>query len=319
MIRTIFHAARAMAMPGAETIPLNHEILGDWETLTLDDAGLGDFITLPNGAQMHYVTYGPLTASDETREVVLIHGFMDSAYNWKTNMQALAQKHRVWALDLPGFGFSSRLTDRVYTFKNFARWVRDFMNVVEIQRPSIVGHSMGGAITLQFANDYPQRVDKIILLNPAAYMWIPAPVRWAARIPWLPRAIVGIAMNSKRVHSTIWRMAVGASPFDATEVARRSRHLRVKGTLDALIALAASPRETDLPQALNRIAAPALIVWGEEDLVLPKEHGERLVKELPNARLLMIPKVGHIPNQESPQIVNEAILNFLKESQGGNR
>ena len=317
MIRTIFHAAKAMTMPGAETIPLNHEILGDWESLTLDDAGIGDFVTLPNGAQMHYITLGPSTAlrsAQEVRDIILIHGFMDSAYNWKINMRALAQKHRVWALDLPGFGFSSRLTDRVYTFKNFARWVRDFMNIVGIQRPSIVGHSMGGAITLQFANDYPQRVDKIILLNPAAYLWIPRPVRWAARIPWLPRVMAGLAINSKRVHATIGRMAVGASPFDANEVARRSRHLRVKGTLDALIALAASPRETDLPRALKSIAAPALVVWGEADLLLPKEHGERLVKELPNARLLMIPEVGHIPNQESPQIVNEAILNFLKES-----
>jgi len=314
MIRTLYHAAKAMTMPGAEMIPLNHEIPGDWESLTLDDAGIGDFVTLPNGAQMHYITLGPLAPAQPMRDVVLIHGFMDSAYNWKINMRALAQNHRVWALDLPGFGFSSRLTERVYTFKNFARWVRDFMNAVEIQRPSIVGHSMGGAITLQLANDYPQRVDKIILLNPAAYLWIPASVRFAARIPWLPRAIAGIAINSKRVHSAIWRMAVGASPFDANEVARRSRHLRVKGTLDALIALAASPRETDLPRALHRIAAPALVVWGEEDLVLPKEHGERLAQELPNARLLMIPKVGHIPNQECPQIVNEAILNFLKES-----
>ena len=319
MIRTIFHAAKAMTMPGFDTIPLNHEILGDWESLTLDDAGIGDFVTLPNGAQMHYITLGPLTPVDQVRDLVLIHGMMDSAYNWKINMRALAQKQRVWALDLPGFGFSSRLTDRVYTFKNFARWVRDFMIAAEIQRPNIVGHSMGGAITLQFANDYPQRVDKIILLNPAAYWWIPTSVRWAARIPWLPRALAGIAINSKRLHSTIWRMAVGASPFDATEVARRSRHLRVKGTLDALIALAASPRETDLPRALNRIAARALVIWGEQDLVLPKEHGERLVKELPNARLLMIPQVGHIPNQESPQIVNEAILNFLKESSSDNR
>ncbi len=313
MIRTIFHAAKAMTMPGSETVPLNHEILGDWESLTLDDAGIGDFVALPNGAEMHYVTHGPLATVDHLRDLVLIHGMMDSAYNWKRNMEVLAQKYRVWAVDLPGFGFSSRLTGRVYTFKNFARWVRDFMNAVEIQRATIVGHSMGGAITLQFANDYPQRVDKIVLLNPAAYWWIPAAVRLAARIPWLPRALAGIAINSKRVHSTIWRVAVGTSPFDANEVARRSRHLRVKGTLDALIALAASPRETDLPRALNGISVPALVVWGAEDLVLPKEHGERLARDLPNARLLIIPEVGHIPNQECPQVVNEAILDFLKE------
>lgn len=313
MIRTIFQAAKAMAAPGFETIPLNHEILGDWESLTLEDAGIGDFITLPNGAQMHYVTYGPLAPANRVRDLVLIHGILDSAYNWKRNMEALAQGYRVWAVDIPGFGFSTRLTERVYTFKNFAGWVRDFMNAVEIQRPDIVGHSMGGAITLQFAHDYPQRVNKIVLLDPAAYWWIPAPVRWAARIPWLPRALGGLAINSKRLHAALWRLAVRNSPFDATEVARRSRHLRVRGTLDALIALAASPRATDLPRGLNRIVAPTLVVWGENDLVLPKEHGERLARDLPNAQLQIIPEVGHIPNQECPQVVDKAILDFLKD------
>jgi pimeloyl-ACP methyl ester carboxylesterase len=314
MIQMILHAAKAIAQPGFAAVPLNHEILARWESLTLDDAGVGDFVTLTNGAQMHYVTLGPLTPVDQVRDIVLLHGFMDSAYNWKVNLHALAQKHRVWALDLPGFGFSSRFTERVYTFKNFARWVRDFMNIVKVQRACVVGHSMGGAITLQLAHDYPQRVDKIVLLNPAAYWWIPAPVRFAARIPWLPRAIVTLAIHSKRVHSTIWRLAVRHSTFNADEIARRTRHHRVKGTLDALIALTGSPRESDLPRGLSNISAPSLVVWGAEDQVFPAEHGERLARDLPHAELLVIPEVGHIPNQECSQVIDEAILNFLKES-----
>ncbi len=314
MIRNIFQAAKAVAAPGSDAVPLNHEILGEWESLSLEDAGIGDFVTLPNGAQMHYVVRGPVADAPNARDVILIHGIMDSAYNWHKNIDVIAQTHRVWAIDLIGFGFSSRLNERVYTFKNFARWVRDFMNAVEIQRASLVGHSLGGATALQFAHDFPQRVAELILLAPAAYWWFPAPLRFAARVPFFPRAIVHFAMKSRRAHSAAWRTAIGdPSQLDVIEVARRSRHLRVQGTMDALIAVVGSPRDTDLPRGLKNITTPALILWGEKDMVLPKAHGERLARDLSNARLKIIKEVGHIPNEESPQIVNQAILDFLQE------
>lgn len=302
-----------MTLPELEWAAVNNETLGEWETLTLDDAGGGEFITLPNGAQMHYVMTGPFNEDPHPRDVVLIHGIMDSAYNWQKNMDALARDNRIWAIDLPGSGFSSRLTERIYTFRNFARWVRDFMNIVEIERASVVGHSMGGAIALQFAHDYPQRVDKLVLLDPAAYLWVPTPLRLLARLPLLPRLAVHFAINSKRAHAAIWSFSVANSPFDGSEIARRSRHLRVKGTLDALIALAASPYDTDLPSAVKKITASTLVLWGGQDQVVPSKHGERLVRELPKARLHVIQEAGHIPNQECPRIVDEAILDFLKE------
>lgn len=314
MIRNIFQAAKTIAAPGSDAVPLNHEILGQWESLSLEDAGVGDFVTLPNGAQMHYILRGPLAPTSNARDLILIHGLMDSAYNWKKNIDAFAHQHRVWAIDLIGFGFSSRLTERIYTFKNHARWVCDFMDAAEIQRASVVGHSLGGGIALQLAHDFPQRINNLVLLAPAAYWWFPAPLRLAARMPFLPRAIVHFAMNSRHAHAAAWRMAIGdPSQLDAVEVARRSRHLRVQGTMDALIALVGSPRESDLPRGLKNIKAPALILWGENDQVLPRSHGERLVRDLPNARLRVIDHVGHIPNEESPQVVNQAILDFLME------
>jgi pimeloyl-ACP methyl ester carboxylesterase len=312
MIRNIFQAAKTLAAPGSDAVPLNHEILGQWESLSLEDAGIGEFVTLPNGAQMHYVLRGPLAPASNASDLILIHGLMDSAYNWKKNIDALAQRQRVWAIDLIGFGFSSRLTERIYTFKNYARWVRDFMDVAEIQRASVVGHSLGGGIALQLAHDFPRRVNNLVLLAPAAYWWFPAPVRLAARMPFLPRAIVQFAMNSRHAHAAAWRMAIGdPSQLDTIEVARRSP-LRAS-TIDALLALVASPRESDLPRGLKNIHTPALILWGENDQVLPRAHGERLVRDLPNAHLRVIDHVGHIPNEESPRIVNQAILDFLME------
>lgn len=280
----------------------------EWETLTPDDAGEGDFVTLSNGARMHYIARG-----QRGDPVILIHGVMDSTYNWSRNIDALAEAHRVWAIDLIGFGFSSRITEPTYSLKNFARGVREFLDIQKIMRASIAGHSLGGATALQLAHDFPERVDKLILIDPAAYWKIPNIVRFAARMPYVPRALAIFAIQSQRAREVAWRSAVGdPSRFDEREIARRTRHLRVKGTVDALVAMTASPRATDLPKGLRDITAPALILWGEKDLVLPKQHGERLTRDLPNARLVVVKNAGHIPNEEDPAVVNSLMSEFLR-------
>ncbi len=287
---------------------IGNKRIEEWETLTPDDAGEGDFVTLSSGARMHYIARG-----HRGDPVILIHGLMDSAYHWSKNIDALAQAHRVWAVDLIGFGFSSRITEPTYSLKNFARGVCEFLDAQKITRASVAGHSLGGAIALQLAHDFPERVDKLILIDPAAYWKIPDAVRFAARVPYVPRALASLAVQSQRAREVAWRGALGdPSHFDAREMAKRTRHLRVKGTVDALVAMTASPRATDLPKGLKRIAAPALIIWGEKDLVLPKQHGKRLTRDLSNARLVVVKNAGHIPNAEYPAAVNSLMIEFLR-------
>ena len=177
-----------------------------------------------------------------------------------------------------------------------------------------MGHSLGGGISLQLAHDAPNRIDKLVLIAPAAYWWFPRPVQLASRIPVLPHELLRLALNSRRAHSAVWSAAVGDSTTpDTIQIATRERHLRVKGTLDTLVAMAGSPRDSDLPAGIKDISAPTLILWGEEDMVLPATHGKRLVRDLPNARLKIIPHVGHIPSEQAPEQVNRIILDFLQE------
>ena len=205
-------------------------------------------------------------AAPVVRDLVLIHGLMDSTEGWLKSIDVLAQTHRVWAIDLIGFGFSSRLAERVFTLKSYSRWVSDFMNVVEIGAVAVVGHSLGGGISLQLAHDAPSRIDKLVLIAPAAYWWFPRPVQLAARIPVLPRELLRLALNSRRAHFAVWSAAVGDSTTpDAIQIATRERHLRVKGTLDTLVAMAGSPCDSDLPAGIKYISVPTLILWGEED------------------------------------------------------
>ena len=280
----------------------------EWETLTPEDAGEGNFVGLADGTRMHYIYRG---ASGSP--VILIHGLMDSAFHWHKNIDALAEHHRVWAIDLIGFGFSSRPRQPNYSVKSYARQVREFMDAQGIDRASIVGHSLGGAVTLEFAHDYPGRVDKLILIAPATFLLQFRPqVKLAAHLPVVPRALVGYTITSARARMAAWRSAVGnPSHVDLEEMEIRLRPQRVKGTAEALLAMLGSPHLSDLPRGLNQITAPALILWGRNDNAVPLRHAGYHERDLPNAELVILEGAGHIPQNEYPQAINRLMLDFL--------
>ena len=313
MIGKIIKGAIGLAAFGAGALAASAVVLGNrrvdrWETLSLEDANDGDFVTLSDGARMHYVTRG-----DAGSPVILIHGLMDSALNWSKNIDALAESHRVWAIDLIGFGFSSRVAEPMYSLKYYARTLCELMDARGIERASIVGHSLGGAVALEFAHDYPARVDQLVLIAPATYLLgIPTALNLAARMPYVPRALVGMAVTSKHARLSAWRNALGnPDRLDPQEARKYARPLRVKGTADALVAMAASPRESDLPAGLRQIDARTLILWGDKDLAVPVEHGEHHERNLPNAEFVILEGAGHVPQIEYPDVVNRLMLEFL--------
>lgn len=281
-----------------------------WETLTPDDAEGGDFITLADGTRLHYLQTG-----NRGDALLLIHGFMGSSEEWFRNIDVLAQTYRVWAIDLIGFGYSSRVTARTYSLKYFARAVREFMELQDIPRATMIGHSMGGAIALELAHDYPAIVNKLILIAPASYLaQIPTAINLAARMPLVPRALIGLTMTSERARMAAWRNAFGnTNRLVMQDAASRARTARVKGTADAMVAMIASPSASDLPTGLERIAAPTLIISGDKDRAVPHWLCKRLARKLPNARLVALEGAGHLPHVECPEIVNRWMLDFMNE------
>lgn len=313
MIRKMIKGTLGLAAFGAGALAASALVVGNkrvdaWETLAPEDAGAGDFVTLSDGTRMHYVTRG-----EHGSPVILIHGLMDSALNWSKNLDALAQTHRVWAIDLIGFGFSSRVTAPTYSLKYFARTVQEFMDARGITRASIVGHSLGGAVALELALAEPARVERLILIAPGTYVVnLPFALNLAARVPYIPRALIGMAMTSTRARVSAQRHALGnPARFDPQAARQYARPLHVKGTADALVAMAASPRASDLPAGLKNIAAPTLILWGDRDLAVPVEHGGHHERNLPNAEFVILEGAGHTPQIEYPDVVNRLVIDFL--------
>ncbi len=313
MVRKAVRASFAVAALGASALAADYILAGrkrlrEWETLSCADADEGGFVPLSDGAQMHYVVRG-----GSGDPVILIHGLMSSAHEWRKNIDALAQAHRAYAIDLVGFGFSSRVSEPCYSLRYFAQTVHEFMDAQGLARASIVGHSLGGAVALQFAYDYPARTDRLVLLAPGIYLVkYVGPIRYAAQVPYLPRALMSLVVCNPRVQRVSFRNALGqAGRVDEETLSIRMRSLRVRGTLDALLAMATSPHASEMRLRVGDIQAPALVIWGDGDLVVPLRHGKRLVRELPHAELVILEGAGHLPNEEFPEVVNRVMTDFL--------
>jgi pimeloyl-ACP methyl ester carboxylesterase len=267
-------------------------------------------VTLSDGSRMHYIKRGT-----EGTPVILVHGLMDSAGQWTRNIEALALHHRVWAVDLLGFGYSSRVKNPIYSMKMFSRSICEFMDALNIERASIVGHSLGGAIALEVAYDCPARVDKLVLIAPATYLLQYRPeLKLSQHLASLPRAIIGWMMTHPYPRELVLRGTLGGRALlEPSELDLRVRPTRVKGAADALVAMLGSPHESDLPRNLKAVSAPSLIISGGRDHAIPVRHGRYHVNTLPNAEMVVIEEAGHLVHFECPQVVNDLILSFLSK------
>lgn len=293
----------------ASIVALGNRRVAEWETLTEDDAGDGAYLTLSNGARMHYVACG----DPGHAPVILIHGLMDSTHSWYRNIDALAQQHRVIAIDLIGFGYSSRVAAPTYSLNYFAQTVRELMDALNIDRASIAGHSLGGAVALELARLDPARVNRLILIAPGTYLVNRlAPLHLAARVPLAPRAILGLAMTNEQMRLSAWRHALGdPARMDPAEKAMRLHPAQVKGTVDALVAMAQSEWTSALDEELAAITAPTLIIWGAKDHTVPLRHGERHARALPKVEYVILEGAGHLPHIEYAAAVNRLMQDFL--------
>ncbi len=286
----------------------NH-FLDTFEDTAHDEAAQGDFVKTSEGWRIHYTVQG------EGSPVVMIHGFLDSHKTWRRNEHVLAHNHRVYTIDALGFGASERVRAPIYTLKKQAAFLAEFFETQKIERADVIGHSMGGALALQFAYDFPELVHKLVLVAPATFIYGALPRNGMKTMPrQITRGVLGIYEKIQGDRGNPVRFAYGdperITP-DAIQI--RNSMMRVRGQHDALISMTKSKRDANVPQELYKVAAPTLIVWGRKDRVVPASHARKHIRALPNARLEWIENAGHLPHEEEPHAVNELVKNFLAE------
>lgn len=274
--------------------------------------------------QDRYVEIGPVNtrywvSGEKGPTVLLIHGLGGSLENWKGNIEALAENHRVYALDLVGFGYSDKPQMR-YTFAALARFVNDFMAARQIDRASLVGLSLGGAVSLQFVHQFPHKVEKLVLVDSAGLGYgLPLPLRLAT-LPLLGELLF---WPIRRGTINFLKSSIHDPALITVELIDFTHRLAgLPGARQAFLSLVRNQgtfwgprRETaqSLNDELGHINVPTLIVWGQQDRVVPVAHAYGAQRSIPNARLHIFDPCGHLPQLERPDEFNALLLDFLAE------
>ena len=256
------------------------------------------------------------------RTLVLIHGLGSYMPVWSRNLAALSRHYRVVALDLPGYGKSSK-ANYDYSMAFFARVVDRMITLLQLPHPVLVGNSMGGQIAMTHALLFPGRAEALVLVDPAGFETFgKGEGRWLAE-----------AVTKELIEATppdaVWAN-LAANFHDLPKEARfmaRDR-LRVIGGPDFDAYAYANSRSVyamihePVAARLGEIAVPTLVVFGADDRLIPNPilHGgttravaEAGVARLPHARLVIIPRAGHMAQFERPDAFDAAVLDFLKE------
>jgi pimeloyl-ACP methyl ester carboxylesterase len=259
------------------------------------------------------------TVKGEGKPLVLIHGYGAGMWVWEKQIEALSQLFRVYVLDVIGHGFSDR-PKIPYTPEAYVHFLKDFMDGVGIERATLIGNSMGGGMAWAMAMFYPERVDRLTLID-----CVPPDVLQQVRndsfrtlvaikdIPLLPYLV--IAGRSK--HSIKWILLECVSDIKLITpgiLNRQHRLSKIKGTTWVLYSTFKHAEEAlKLKDQFPSIHQPTLFIWGERDRIFPPRVGETLHQAITGSKFRVIEKSGHIPMWETPDEVNQAILSFLQE------
>jgi pimeloyl-ACP methyl ester carboxylesterase len=259
--------------------------------------------------------------------VLLIHGLAGSSRTWNAVAPILAKTHDVLAPDLLGHGESAKPMGD-YSLGAFASGLRDLMDALDIERATVVGQSFGGGVAMQLAYQHPERCDRLVLVGSGG---LGREVSWMLRILSLPGAeqlmpviFPGIAVEAgNRVGSTLHRVGL-RSPHMA-EMWRAYSSLAGAENRKAFVRTMRGVIEPggQTVSALDRIHLashlPTLIVWGDNDAIIPVEHAYTAHEAIPGSRLEILEGIGHFPHVEAPGLFLDVLVEFLQSTVAAGR
>jgi pimeloyl-ACP methyl ester carboxylesterase len=253
--------------------------------------------------------------------IVLLHGIAGSNTTWDELLPVLARDHDVIAPDLPGHGESGSSAGD-YSVGAMAATVRDLLLALGVERVTVVGHSLGGGVAMQFAYLFPDFTERLILISAGGLGRSVNPVLASAALPGaeLVTAVLG---QGTRLASKLYRsLPVVPQPGRVVEELERGLSaLAVRETRAAFHATLRSVVGFDGQRVFagDRLylaaAMPTLIVWGERDRIIPAGHGHRAHAAMPGSELVVMPDVGHFPPMEAPEALGDAVSDFMARTE----
>ncbi len=249
---------------------------------------------------LHYEVFG------RGKPVILLHGWLGSWGLWQETMTVLGRSFRTYAMDFWGFGESGKKRD-TYRVTDFVSMVDQFMDQLGIQKAPLVGHSMGGTVSLMTAIQFPERVEKVTVIG--------SPIVGSS-LSWLLK-LFGHRVIAYTIHNNLWILRLGfrlLAPLysqDPNWPQMMNRDLS-KTTFDSFLISIASLRETDLRPDLPKIHVPVMGMYGDRDIVVDPHQWQPLLAGVPHARIERFPTAGHFIMLDEPAQFRARLMDFLE-------
>jgi len=251
--------------------------------------------------KIRYFEYG--TSSNT---VMFVHGLGASAERWETVIPYFKENYRVIALDLPGFGLSDKPSID-YTIDFFVKTLSEFIIKLGIKNNVMIGSSLGGQITTEFAISEPQLINKMILVSPSGVVNYSTPALDA----YIAAAISPIQKNVMNAFSMMGGLNKEVESKTVTEFIQR---LNMPNAKKAFLSAIMSNKESKITcEKLANVSVPSLVIWGDSDPVIPKENADLFFSCIKNCKFTEMKKCGHTPFVDEPEKFSKIILEFLKE------
>jgi pimeloyl-ACP methyl ester carboxylesterase len=305
-LRTVTKLALGTLVGAYTSVQAANAVIRRYENIEPDAIERPGGMFYLRGVGMHFLDHGSGPV------VLLLHGFGGSIYSFRHQIGTLAERHRVLAVDLPGFGLSDRPKDVDLSHTAGAERIREFLDRMGVERATVMGASMGGAIAARLAAAHPERVERLILAAGAPPDYRPRLPLFAFSRPLMPVPFALLVANPR-----FWRRQASRLTYDPSFVTDEiwtnyQRPSRIRGSASSVMRLLADVRR-DVPLDPATVRTRTLLLWGEADPVLPLTVAHRLHATMPDARLEVIPRAGHLVLEEQPDASNASILRFLAE------
>ena len=271
----------------------------------------------------HRVTYrrkgkGPV--------LLLLHGITSSSATWDKVVAPLSKRFTVIAPDLLGHGLSAKPRGD-YSLGAYASGVRDLLVALGIDSATIVGHSLGGGVAMQFAYQYPEKVDRMVLVASGGLGREVHAVLRASTLPGARLILPLLSSGAVRdvvggVSGALARIGLRASR-DVVEIGRGIASLAQGDSREAFLHTSRAIMEPggQRVSAADRLYLaehlPTLLIWGERDSLIPGAHGRAAADLIPGAELIVYPRAGHYPHRDEPELFAQALIEFVDATKAG--
>ena len=259
-----------------------------------------------DGLKVHYKETGPQAAP----ALLLMHGFGSSLQAWDDWSLKLEQKYRVIRLDLPGFGLTGASPANDYSEEKDLAILTHFADKLGLEKFSIIGHSMGGKMAWTLAATQPERVQALVLMAPDGF----PEAKDIGTKPYEVPAVMGLIKYFLPKYLVRKSIEPAFAEADALSDARVNRYydmLRAPGVRAAILERSNQTIYTDPVPRLKAIKAPTLLIWGEQDQMIPSTNAKSYASVLSNSTTVLVPKLGHLLQEEQPEKGLTAVMQFL--------